>query len=841
MADKDLTPSVQEAWDKNQWMSVKGLEIPINIEPPIEALQSLLEAINAVLDFSLFVLDFIKAFVRDFLNPLLSIVKRIIALLKALLSDLRQIGFYFTSDRALFDDVDQLLGGFPAFERRMLARLTNEEDLNRPNFSPQSACFGLYIYGDTSIGNVNISKIIANIEKFINFFTRKKARKVAEVTNISARGVKVREGLFSDPTGDAVEIQWQVASNSGAATVGGFIIEISTELSGYYLAYDAELTGATVIDGKAKRVRGLVTDTNDKTNLRIFGGAGLLQGITETDQVKYNVIPNPNSVGIELTTFQETEGKLQRTYFVPMYPLSMDNSQNFKVEIPYEDLPEGYDLETSSETPRGKIAIRVRTVGVDARKKIMDNSGITEQSSALFRTPKAYHEGLNLKYALFTKDSLSDKGDTLAFTSVPIEGVKASLQTGGKDLRDVSPPSQPITISVTSISDDFRDMCFYAVMTAILRGYDILKKTVDDKEVFVNPAIASLMPTINMEVMGMQTSKRYKGSGEFGRRVKRDVNRALDKAFETVRCTETLQQTLLDSADGITPVKEGIAEIKETFAFDKKEKKDKKETFDKKIKIDRLYGTVAQAFKEVFADKKQRLLQEDNIGTRFKNMKTLASSDAPLLLEALKDSISKNAEVKEAQNLVEKAKFYSVPNTDNVLSTDNDKGEFDPEEEAFILAILNLLFGSKQLDGSSNWEVFRLFPQGIPFVENIMGKTINFMETLQETLESFGKKILKAIEAIEDKIKRIQQIINLINMFLELLKGFTLELGVPLYALAHTANGTDELVTQLLSSGLKPISEDTNETHAAGMLLVAGGLPSILLELLVKMLISEEE
>jgi hypothetical protein len=825
MADKDLTPTVQEAWDKNQWMSVKGLEIPINIERPIEALQSLLEAINAVLDFSLFVLDFIKAFVRGFLNPLLSIVKRIIALLKALLSDLRQIGFYFTSDRALFDDVDQLLGGFPAFERRMLARLTNEEDLNRPNFSPQSACFGLYIYGDTSIGNVNISKIIANIEKFINFFVRKKARKVAEVTNVSARGVKVREGLFSDPTGDAVEIQWQVASNSGANAVGGFIIEISTELSGYYLAYDAELTGATVIDGKAKRVRGLVTDTNDNTNLRIFGG---LQGITETDQVLYNVIPNPNSEGIALTKFQLAEGKLQRTYFVPMYPLSMDNSQNFKVEIPYEDLPEGYDLKTSSDAPRGKIAIRVRTVGVDARKKIMDNSAIEEQSVALFRTPKAYHEGLDLKYALFTEDSLSEEGEKTAFTSVPIGGVRASLQTGGKDLEDVSPPSQPITINVTGISEDFRDMCFYAVMTAILRGYDILKKTVENKEVFVNPAIASLMPTINMEVMGMQTSDRYKNGKEFGRRVKRNVNRALDKAFETVRCTETLQQTLLDSAESITPVKEGIAEIKETF-------------YTSDEKIDSLYGTVAQAFKKHFANRKQRLLQEDNIRSRFNAMKTSASSDAPLLLETIKDSLSERAEVKEARNLVEKAKFYSAPNTDNVLGTDNDKGEFDPEEEAFILAILNLLFGSKKLDGSSNWEVLRLFPQGIPFVEDIMGSTINFMETLQETLESFGKKILKAIDAIEDKIKRIQQIINLINMFLELLKGFTLELSVPLYALAHTANGTDELVTQLLSSGLKPISEDTNETHAAGMLLVAGGLPSILLEFLVKMLISEEE
>jgi hypothetical protein len=131
MADKELSTLAKDSWENNKWMSVKGLEIPLNIEPPIEALQSLLEAINAILDFSLFVLDFIKAFIRNFLNPLLSIVKKIIALLKAILTDLRQIGFYFTSDARLFDEREKLLGGFPAFERRMLSRLTNENDLYR--------------------------------------------------------------------------------------------------------------------------------------------------------------------------------------------------------------------------------------------------------------------------------------------------------------------------------------------------------------------------------------------------------------------------------------------------------------------------------------------------------------------------------------------------------------------------------------------------------------------------------------------------------------------------------------------------------------------------------------
>ena len=74
-----------------------------------------------------------------------------------------------------------------------------------------------------------------------------------------------------------------------------------------------------------------------------------------------------------------------------------------------------------------------------------------------------------------------------------------------------------------------------------------------------------------------------------------------------------------------------------------------------------------------------------------------------------------------------------------------------------------------------------------------------------------------------------------------MLKGFTLELQFPLYALVHTANGTDDLVAKLLSSGAKPQANDPSDTHAAGLLMVAGGVPSILLEIIVKMMVSEEE
>jgi hypothetical protein len=312
--------------------------------------------------------------------------------------------------------------------------------------------------------------------------------------------------------------------------------------------------------------------------------------------------------------------------------------------------------------------------------------------------------------------------------------------------------------------------------------------------------------------------------------LKTDIDNALDRAFEKVRCTETLQETLLAAGAQIPFVETNQSDI--LILLDTNEDRN-----------ENLFGNSRQMFKRV-KSRKQRRKEEASLEERLKVLGSTPSVETPVELLETRDSLGEYADIilEDENQFVVNASLFSIEKFYNVFDTiSDDKGTFDPEEEAFILTILNLLFGSRNLDGSSDWSVFRLFPEGIPLVEKVIGGTINFLETVQETLEAFGKKILKAIAAIEDKIKRIQQIINIINMLLELLKGFTLELGLPLHALAHVANGTDDLVAKLVSSGMKPSSPNDNETYAAGMLVVAGGLPSILVEFLVKMLVSEEE
>ena len=843
MADKDVPSVVQDSFENNKWMKAKGWEIPINIEPPIELLQSLLESLNSLLDFTLFVLDFIKAFVRNFLNPLLSIVKKIIAFLKSILQDLRQVGIYFTSDLPLFADKEKLLGGYPAFERRMLARLTNDADPNRPNFSPQSAVFGLYLYGDSNFGD--ISAILRLLQQMGTLFGKNlKPPPPPTITNVSTTNVRIRNSLFDEVGEEALELKWQVAGNNGGLfnnEIGGFLIEVSTELDGFYLAYDSIVENATFATDKGgKRQRGLVSDERFKSNVRIFGGSVWLKTLKslfyeEGSQKPFELklVKNPNS-NVTVSPNELVEGKTQRTYFVPVFDFSMDNSKEYSVRIKYADLPEAYDIETKTDIPREKVAIRIRTLDVESRELVIKNtSGITRD---FVGEPKYYYDPLHVGLSIDRTDNVTD-------------GVKAKVHYGGftKELR-YSPPSDPTIVNVASIQEEFRQICFWAVATSILRGYDLTK---------ANPAIAEIMPTVNVNVMGSSNSKGYKNGNDFGLRLHRDINSALNKAFEKVKCSDTLQGAIIEAYEGLTDtgmvtgVEDFFGEdglfVFPTGMFQKKNRK-----------IDRLYGNVGKLVKNI-KGRESRQEQEGLIEELLGKVNGTVALETPCYYDTISDGRAGIMEFGFGSTLFRGLMCWAAS---DVALIDDMGVEFSVkvkptvDEESLILTILNLLFGSQQLTQASDWSCFRLFPEGIPALDKILNKSIAFMENVQDTLEGFGKKILKAIAAIEEKINRIQQMIAFIDQLLELLKGLVFETQIPLYALAHVAEGTDGLVAKLLSSQLKPsYSQPTvdpegntlfgwnpHETHAAGMFLVAGGLGTVeLFEFLIKLLVSEEE
>ena len=135
----------------SDWVTVQPSLKPLTekLEPTIESVVGVIEVLLVVLNVTQKVLNIIKAFLIGILDPLRPLVEQIIAEIKTLISDLRQLGIYMHGDYELFTSGDyysDLVGGYEVYERRMLQRLLDASDPSRPNFSSNSAVVALFIY-----------------------------------------------------------------------------------------------------------------------------------------------------------------------------------------------------------------------------------------------------------------------------------------------------------------------------------------------------------------------------------------------------------------------------------------------------------------------------------------------------------------------------------------------------------------------------------------------------------------------------------------------------------------------------------------------------------------------
>jgi hypothetical protein len=140
-----------------------------------------------------------------------------------------------------------------------------------------------------------------------------------------------------------------------------------------------------------------------------------------------------------------------------------------------------------------------------------------------------------------------------------------------------------------------------------------------------------------------------------------------------------------------------------------------------------------------------------------------------------------------------------------------------------VLGIANVRKNPK--DGS--WISVRLLPNFAPGAEAILDKLEAFLEGILDSLEGIADKIIAIIESIQARIYQLQAILEYIKALLESLTSASLP-GIA--GLVLVANGTAGLAGELISSENKPISSATD--YSAGVVVVAGGLPAIVLDLL---------
>lgn len=222
------------------------------IRPVIEAIDSVLAALLTILNIVQFILNIIKAFLIGLLDPIRAIIEAIIEEIRNIINDLRQLGLYIHGDHHLFkfsNRFKDLRGGFSAYQTRMITRLVDTSDPDRPDWSSSSAAVAAFFY----ISGQDIDDLIRLIMKIINFFKGMPATKNNPLPRCTTpkisygtegAGLAAFKALGDALTGsgsvpEEAVISWSLPTPTGGlpgqsySAPRAFLIEISTVLNGF--------------------------------------------------------------------------------------------------------------------------------------------------------------------------------------------------------------------------------------------------------------------------------------------------------------------------------------------------------------------------------------------------------------------------------------------------------------------------------------------------------------------------------------------------------------------------------------------------------------------------------
>jgi hypothetical protein len=154
-----------------------------------------------------------------------------------------------------------------------------------------------------------------------------------------------------------------------------------------------------------------------------------------------------------------------------------------------------------------------------------------------------------------------------------------------------------------------------------------------------------------------------------------------------------------------------------------------------------------------------------------------------------------------------------------------------PSLSAAIGAVLGYAQAASYATGKADgaWTMFRLFPQGIPAIDEFLQKISDFLATVLDGLQGILDAILAYIAFVEARILEFEALLRRIQGLISLV--LSLSLDTPMAALVVSTNGTNGLVRSLLSADNAPT--DGQASLGFGVAIVAGGVPAAILDILL--------
>lgn len=860
------------------WQTI-SLEVPDFLEPVRATVDAFFSFLIQILNTLIAVLELLKVFASGFLDPLIALIEALRNLIEALLNDLRQLGIYIHGDFYALQgpDFQALRGGYLAYEGRMVARLQDTNDPNRPDVSPSSTCLAVFLFAQADIRGTN--RIVQLIKAILALFNQKySARLFNRVSNVQATYGYDGATIFSFNKGffrsfqfkkknpednintpyNAVNLTWQMSPISGApfpdAPVippAGFLIEVST------LEQPLKIVAERVIEGSAQAMglhnqpaKSEVVDCLDEDGnvILLRGGVQQLdlrgkinwndavdfQGQLKSDAARVYGIKNLNDQSpIALDLLQEGDRFfLQKTFYVPFAQNLFFPGKGYGATLLFKDMPYLADFDLGTTSFRGRITRKNDTV--QPERFFVRVRPVSE----VIQGPTGYQ---------FTVDqtALRDReGPVLPLNNPSVVG-----------LEDAGPPSH-----VTSIL--FPDASTQLYLLAVAEALAIMALSRADLPVLLGKnGVINFPPTGANDVL---------------------LNGVLDPFWQTYEGNARLATGIEDIASFMMVRVTGRRQVKKFF----EEAGSSTKKFRRKLFINCINYTnrlLTQnlpplAARQLAVERAEDLLNFRIFRSLTNSIITTTDPNFPGGLEGgspldlLQDAdinfgIGPNplsvgiGSGRPADRVAVTTKNASIlPRSPHFFfaqqgTSGNGRGSVDMapvvynrvgtrlQDIAFFrnlvpdsvyegaAFVLRVAAGPQMRPQERGWIAFRLFPQGIPSIDRFFDQILALLRAIQAAVESIAETVRRYIEFLQSRIQELQAFLNRLNALIQRLLRYFLSV-VPAAGLVVVAPGTDGVTNALIGSQNKPIppANAEQDSYGGGIVLFAGGIPNLAID-----------
>jgi hypothetical protein len=834
--------------------------IPDFLTDVVQTIQGLLNALISILNILLAILSVVKAFIAGLLNPLLAIINAIIAEIEGLLNDLRQIGIYIAGDTELKPpDFSGIIGGFSAYERRMIGRLVNRADPTRPDFSSRSAVIAIFLY--VGVDTSGVGQLVSIIQRILAFFGRKTDIAVTSVP-VALEATYGEEGALLSAFGPMTEalrkggvpnqanVRWLMSPSSqptGLLQPGpkGFLVEVSTVPDGLLLAYDTYAKNALVGGKPAKRVYGLARDPKTGLPFRLYGGADMID-VSDLENPTFKADTDGTDRSTKLYGYQSAADNipipldllkdggdhiLQRTFFVKSGFLNVAKpGQGFALTLSSDEMPFNADFEVGGN---GKVTVtkleRADTVYVRI-------SQVTEEIADIVVTAA----GTGKTGALTTELNFYRTSSADVIEATQGATATGSYTIGTSNIPELGPshkgqPSQPLIVTFPGTSTANYIETLTAALVVLVLGRTDLPVADEADEFLVGKAATEtgleeisrfLVPFLIKEGKQGYFKRKNVSPEDFRRQLLKRARGLANVMYNRTGPLGSIEDTVVEAGAALLEFKWSDADSNypDLTILESLESSDLPEGLGlnplsvgtNSIASAYLKGLASVTRAPAFLEKANTLSAGWMYGGG-------SADDSPVVynLGALIGLTSAGTRVAFCRNAMTSDVYGAAASVLQVSS-----------------AVMTLSKNSK----TGSWTTIRLFPQGLPPVEAALDEIIKWVKAIAAGIQGFADIIIAYIEFLQARLLELQALIVRINAMLSALTGFSLP---SMSGLVVTGNGTDGILAELITAENKPTdnSQSTtgtslgNEkkiygTYGGGVVLLAGGLPTVLIEIL---------